>query len=56
MKFLISHWQNQSYKEVQSNENKEDGLQDIWNECVLKCIQNTIRKKMKGLDQLAGQT
>jgi hypothetical protein len=36
MRFLISHWQNQSYQEAQSDETKEEGFQDICYECALE--------------------
>jgi hypothetical protein len=49
MKFLISHWQKQSYQQAQSNESKEYGLQDIWKECVLEMCTKLYTEKNEGV-------
>jgi len=54
MKILISHWQNQSYQQAQSDETKQDGFQDICYECALEMYTKHYPEK-NGFDQLADQ-
>ena len=49
MKFLISHWHNQSYQQAESNETKEDGLQDTCYECGLEMYTKHYPEKNEGI-------